>query len=126
MKKLKFFKCEHCGNVVVKLVEKGVPVICCGQIMTEINANVVEASTEKHLPVVSLNGEFAEISIGSVAHPMEDEHFINFVAVEFENGYVVKSLVPKQKPEAKIYFGNEKVLAVYEFCNLHGLWKVEL
>ena len=126
MKKLRFFKCAHCGNVVAKLVEKNVPVLCCGEKMEEIAPNTVEASQEKHLPVVNLNKGILEVKVGTVAHPMEDAHYINFIAVETNKGYTIVSLLPQQAPEAKIYVGNDKIVAVYEYCNLHGLWKIEV
>lgn len=126
MKSLRFFKCPHCGNVVVKLVDKGVPVFCCGVKMEEIFANTVEASVEKHLPVVTLNNGVLDVKVGEVAHPMEEAHYINFAAVETTNGYSVVSLKPGDLPEAKVYVGDKKVCAVYEYCNLHGLWKTEI
>ena len=82
MKKLKFCKCEHCGNVVVKLIDKDVPVLCCGEIMKEIVANSKEAATEKHLPVVKVENNIVEVKVGEVSHPMEENHYINFIAVE--------------------------------------------
>ena len=126
MKKLRFFKCNHCGNVVVKLLEKNVPLFCCGQMMEELVANTTEAATEKHLPVIMVNDGFANVKVGSVAHPMEEGHYINFIAVEMEKGYTLVSLQPNMPPEAKVYVGDDKVVAVYELCNLHGLWKTEL
>lgn len=124
--KLRFFKCAHCGNVVAKLVDKGVPVFCCGEKMEELVANTTEAATEKHLPVVKIKGNIAEVKVGSVLHPMETNHFINFIAVETEKNYSIVSLEPGQTPEAKVFVGQNKVVAIYEYCNLHGLWKTEL
>ncbi len=126
MKSLRFFKCKHCGNVVVKLVDKGVPVFCCGEIMEEISANTVEAATEKHLPVVTVENGFATVRVGSVLHPMEEAHFINFIAVETDTNFVLVTLQPGEQPEAKVYVGDAKVVAAYEYCNLHGLWKTEV
>ena len=125
MKSLRFFKCEHCGNVVVKLVEKGVPVFCCGQKMEEIFANTVDAAVEKHLPVLSLNGEVLDVKVGEILHPMEEVHYINFIAVETGKGCSIVSLLPGQVPEVKVFVGDSKVVAVYEYCNLHGLWRTE-
>ncbi len=124
--KLRFFKCAHCGNVVAKLVDKNVPVFCCGEKMEELVANTVEASVEKHLPVVKIKNGVAKVKVGSVLHPMEAAHYINFVAVETEAGYTIISLQPGQTPEAKAYVGHNKVIGVYAYCNLHGLWKTEL
>lgn len=126
MKKLRFFRCKHCGNVVVKLLDKNVPVFCCGEKMEEIVANTTEAATEKHLPVVTLNNGLLEVNVGSIPHPMEMEHYINFIVVETKNSYAIKTLTPKHAPKTTFYVGKEKVVAVYEYCNLHGLWKTEL
>jgi superoxide reductase len=121
----KFYKCNHCGNVIVKVVDAGVPVMCCGEKMVELVPNTVDASGEKHLPVVTvLDNNSIKVEVGSVHHPMLPEHHISFVYVETENGGIQVNL--KDKPEAVVYLGEEKVVAVYEYCNLHGLWKTEL
>ena len=121
----KFFKCRHCGNVIEKVVDKGVPVVCCGERMEELIPNTVEASGEKHVPVVTLVDEKTiKVEVGSIAHPMLPEHHIAFVYVETERGGIRVNLT--DKPEAVIYLGDEKPVAVYEYCNLHGLWKTEL
>ena len=121
----KFYKCETCGNVIVKLVDSKVSVMCCGKKMEELVPNTVDASGEKHVPVVTmLDGGRIKVDVGSVAHPMEAEHHIAFIYVEMENGGIKVDL--KDKPEAIIYVGEEKPVAVYEYCNLHGLWKTEL
>ena len=121
----KFFKCNHCGNVIVKVVDAGVPVACCGEKMVELVPNTVDASGEKHLPVVTvLDNNSIKVEVGSVHHPMLPEHHISFVYVETENGGIQVNL--KDKPEAVVYLGEEKAVAVYEYCNLHGLWKTEL
>ena len=121
----KFFKCNHCGNVIVKVVDAGVPVMCCGEKMVELVPNTVDASGEKHLPVVTiLDNNSIKVEVGSVHHPMLPEHHISFVYVETENGGIQVNL--KEKPEAVVYLGEEKAVAVYEYCNLHGLWKTEL
>ena len=121
----KFYKCNHCGNVIVKVVDAGVPVMCCGQKMEELIPNTVDASGEKHVPVVTmLEGNRLKVEVGSVAHPMLPEHHISFIYVETENGGIQVNL--KDKPEAVVALGEEKAIAVYEYCNLHGLWKTEL
>ena len=121
----KFYKCNHCGNVIEKIVDKNVPVFCCGEKMQELIPNTVEASGEKHLPVVThLEDNIIKIEVGSVHHPMVPEHHIAFVYVETENGGIRINL--KDEPVAVVHLGNEKAVAVYEYCNLHGLWKVEL
>lgn len=126
MKQLKFYKCKICGNVVAKLVDSGAPLTCCGQAMEELKPNTVEAAVEKHLPVLTLKNGVAHISVGSVAHPMEDAHYINFIAVETDKGYKIASLSPHTLPETNIFVGKAKVLNVFEYCKLHGLWKTEV
>ena len=121
----KFYKCEMCGNVVVKLVDSKVPIVCCGQKMQELVPNTVDASNEKHVPVVTrLDNNTIKVEVGSVAHPMTEEHHIAFVYVETDKGGVKVDL--SDKPEAVIALDDAKPIAVYEYCNLHGLWKTEL
>ena len=124
---MKFYICEHCGNIITHAKNTGVPVFCCGQKMKEIIPGTVEASVEKHLPVVTVEGNLVTAVVGSVEHPMVEEHFIQWVALETENGSQLKRLVPGEKPQAVFSLAEgEKPLAVYEWCNLHGLWKTEL
>lgn len=121
----RFFKCNHCGNVIEKVVDKGVPVVCCGERMQELIPNTVDASGEKHVPVVTqLDENTIKVEVGSVAHPMLEEHHIAFIYVETERGGIRVNLT--DKPEAVVYIGDERPIAVYEYCNLHGLWKTEL
>lgn len=122
---VKFYKCRRCGNIVEKIVDSRVPVFCCGEKMEELVANTVEASVEKHLPVVTrIDDCKIKVEVGSVAHPMLPEHHIAFIYVEMENGGIRVDL--KDKPEAVICVCTGKPIAVYEYCNLHGLWKTEL
>ena len=121
----KFYKCPFCGNVIQKVVDSTVPVVCCGQPMQELIPGTVDASVEKHLPVVTkIDDNTIKVEVGSVAHPMLAEHHIAFIYVETEHGGIRVDL--KDKPEAVISLGDEKAVAVYEYCNLHGLWKTEL
>jgi len=121
----KFYKCAHCGNVIEKVVDSGVPVVCCGQKMEELIPNTVDASGEKHVPVVTwLDEHRIKVEVGSVHHPMLPEHHIAFVYVETENGGIRVNL--KDTPVAEVYVGDTKPVAVYEYCNLHGLWKTDL
>ena len=123
--KTRFYKCEMCGNVVVKLVDSKVPIVCCGQKMQELVPNTVDASNEKHVPVVTcLDNNTIKVEVGSVAHPMTEEHHIAFIYVETEDGGIRINL--KDKPEAIVCTCSSKPVAVYEYCNLHGLWKTEL
>ena len=121
----KFYKCNHCGNVIEKVVDSKVPVVCCGEKMQELIPNTVDASGEKHVPVVTLLDDCRiKVEVGSVAHPMTPEHHISFIYVETENGGIRVNL--KDKPEAVVCVCHDKPVAVYEYCNLHGLWKTEL
>ena len=117
----KFYKCNKCGNVAIKVVDSGVPMVCCGEKMELLEPNTVDASGEKHMPVVTLLGDGKiRVEVGSVHHPMTPEHHIAFIYVETENGGIRVDL--KDEPVADIYVGGENVVAVYEYCNLHGLW----
>ena len=127
MSERKFFICEHCKNLVGSIHDSGVPMICCGQKMTALEANTVEASQEKHLPVVTVEGNVVTVAVGSVAHPMVEEHFIQWVYLLTDKGGQRKSLSAGEEPVAKFaLLDGEKPLAAYEYCNLHGLWKTEL
>ncbi len=121
---MRFYKCEHCGNIITKLTDKGVPVMCCGEQMKELKAGTTDAAVEKHVPAVTVEGNKVKAVIGEVEHPMVDEHYIEWIVLETKQGYQVKHLQPGQAPEAcfQICEGDE-VVAVYEYCNLHGLWK---
>lgn len=121
----KFYKCRHCGNVIEKIVDSKVPVVCCGEKMEELVPNTVEASVEKHLPVVTrIDDCTIKVEVGSAPHPMLPEHHIAFIYVETENGGIRVNL--SDKPEAVICTCSSKPIAVYEYCNLHGLWKTAL
>ena len=121
----KFYICRHCGNVIEKVVDSKVPVVCCGEKMEELIPNTVEASEEKHLPVVTrIDDCTIKVEVGSVAHPMLPEHHIAFIYVETENGGIRVNL--SDKPEAVICTCSSRPIAVYEYCNLHGLWKTTL
>lgn len=124
----KFYICKHCGNMIGMIKSSGVNVVCCGDPMTELKPNTVEASQEKHLPVVTIEGNIVKVKVGSVEHPMTEEHHIAWIYLETEQGDQRKKLAVGSKPEAEFALaGGDKVVGVYEYCNLHGLWltKVE-
>ena len=121
----KFFICDDCKNIIGFISAKGVPIMCCGTKMTELEPNTVDASGEKHLPQISLSSGNLSVQVGSVLHPMTDEHHILFIYVETEHGGQRKSLKPGDEPIVEFCFVNDKPVAVYEYCNLHGLWKTE-
>ena len=124
---MKFYICRHCGNIVTKLTSSKVPLHCCGAPMELLEAGVTDAATEKHVPVVSVEGNLVKVAVGAVAHPMVEEHFIQWVAVETERDALVHWFHPGEAPEAVFALAEgQQVKAVYEYCNLHGLWKKEL
>ena len=122
--KQKFLRCNKCGNMVAVVKESGVPVMCCGEAMKEIIAGEVEASTEKHIPVYKVEGNKVFVTVGEVEHPMQEEHYIEWISIQTKFGNQRKVLEPNQKPEVcfSICEGDE-VEVVYAYCNLHGLWK---
>ena len=123
---VKFLICRHCGNLVGVINDAGVPMMCCGQKMEELVPNTAEAAGEKHMPVVSFKDGILHVNVGSVAHPMEEDHSIQWVYVHTENGGQRKSLKPGDSPEVTFNMGDDKPVAVYAYCNLHGLWMAEL
>ena len=124
--KAKFYICNHCGNLVTTIHNAGVPLFCCGEKMKELVPNTVEASGEKHLPVAELSGSTLTVTVGAVEHPMADVHYIQWIFVETENGGQIRYLNPGQAPNAVFELGSEKPVAVYAYCNLHGLWMTKL
>jgi superoxide reductase len=123
---VKFFICKHCGNMAGLIDDKGVPMVCCGEKMTELVPNTVEASVEKHLPVATVTEGSVSVLVGSAAHPMEAAHYIVFVYLETERGGQRKNLRPGEAPALTFALANDKPVAVYAYCNVHGLWKTKL
>ena len=121
---LKFFRCEHCGNIIEMVEDKGVPVVCCGQRMTELVAGTSGGAREKHVPVYEVKDNIVHVKVGEVAHPMIPEHYIEWIVLQTKNGVQRKELNPGDKPEACFALcDGDEVEAVYAYCNLHGLWK---
>ena len=124
---MKFYVCNHCGNIVQYVKNKGVPVVCCGEKMTELIPGTSDGAAEKHVPAVKVDGSRVTVTVGSVEHPMQDAHYIEWVILETEKGYQKVELKPDQPPVAEfIVPEGDKPIAAYEYCNLHGLWKVEI
>ena len=126
MSESRFFVCEHCGNLIGMINDVGVPMMCCGQKMTKLEAGTVEASVEKHVPVVNVKDNFVDVEIGSVAHPMIAEHSILWVYLQTDKGGQRKCLEIGGEPKVSFALCDEKPVAVYAYCNLHGLWKTEI
>ena len=126
MKNAKFYICPHCGNIVEMVHDAGVKPFCCGQKMQELVPGSVDASQEKHVPDVKVYEGAVEVNVGSVNHPMEEVHWIEWVQLITDKGSCRKQLNPGEAPHVKFLLNEEKPLAVYAYCNLHGLWKKEL
>ncbi len=121
---MKFYRCRHCGNIITYVEDKGVRVVCCGEEMQELVAGTVDASKEKHIPVVTVEGRQVSVKVGSVDHPMTAEHHIAWIAIETSKGSQRKSLGLPGAPAGGFCLAEgEEFIAAYEYCNLHGLWK---
>lgn len=121
---MKFYICRHCGNIIAKVKDSGVPVVCCGEKMTELIPGAIDAAVEKHVPVIEVEGNKVVVKIGSDPHPMVEAHYIEWVALQTTSGNQRKALKPGEKPEACFSVcEGDKVVAAYAYCNLHGLWK---
>jgi len=119
-----FYRCEHCGNIIIKIVDSNVPVVCCGEKMKELIPSSTDAAVEKHVPVVKEEDGIIRVSVGSVEHPMTAEHFISHVVLETDAGIQIAELHPGDKPEAVFALvKGASIIAAYAYCNLHGLWK---
>ena len=121
---MKFYVCKHCGNIITYLNNAGVPVVCCGEKMSELIPGTTDAAVEKHVPVVSVDGNVVTVKVGAVEHPMLDVHYIQWIVLQTNQGNYIKNLVPGQAPQASFILADEEqAVAAYEYCNLHGLWK---
>jgi superoxide reductase len=120
--KLQIYKCEVCGNIVEMLHAGAGELICCGQPMKLYKENSVDAAKEKHVPVIEKTATGFKVKVGSVAHPMEEKHYIEWIEVIADGQAYRKFLNPGEAPEATFEIKAEKVTA-REYCNLHGLWK---
>ena len=123
---MRYFYCAHCGNIIAYFEDKGVPVICCGEPMKELVPGTVDAAVEKHVPVVTRKEGQIRVSVGDIHHPMEEKHFIQWVYLQTKRGGQRKGLQPGQKPEAVFCVIDDEPMAVFAYCNQHGLWKTEL
>lgn len=124
---VKFYKCMHCGNIAVKVFDAGVPLVCCGEKMIELVADSQDAALEKHVPAVEVEGNKVIVNVGSVDHPMTEEHWIQFICLVTDAGYQIHPLNPGDAPRAEFLVAEgETPLKVYEHCNLHGLWVTEI
>ncbi|MBO4266745.1 MAG: desulfoferrodoxin [Lachnospiraceae bacterium] len=123
---MKFYQCEHCGQIVAIVKETGVPIMCCGQAMKEIVPGTSDGAVEKHVPVIEVSGNKVTVKIGEVDHPMLPEHYIEWIALETKAGNQRKALKPGDAPVAEFAITDgDEVVSAYEYCNLHGLWQAK-
>lgn len=122
---MKFFKCEVCGKMIAMVNDVSCcPTKCCGEPMKEIVPNTSDGAAEKHVPVVKVEGNHVVVEVGSVAHPMVEAHYIEWIALETNMGNQRKQLKPNEAPRAEFaLLPGEKVVAAYAYCNLHSLFK---
>lgn len=121
-KRLQIFKCELCGNIVEVLHEGAGALVCCGQEMKLLVENTVDASREKHVPVIEKTAAGVKVRVGSVPHPMEEKHYIEWIELVADGKAYRQFLKPGDAPEAE-FAVSASALSVREHCNLHGLWK---
>ena len=126
MKNVKFYICPHCGNIVEMVNDAGVKPFCCGQKMQELVPGSVDASHEKHVPDVKVSEGAVEVNVGSVDHPMESVHYIEWVQLDTDKGSYRRFLQAGDAPQVSFRLSGEVPQTVYAYCNLHGLWKTEL
>ena len=118
-----FYKCAHCGNIIAHINDSGVRVVCCGEEMKPLIPNTTDAAGEKHVPLIKQEGNLVTVSVGSVAHPMLEAHYIQWMILETKQGRQRKMLKAGEKPVAVFALTDgDEVVAAYEYCNLHGLW----
>lgn len=122
-----FYICKGCGKIIGMIRNSKCPTKCCGEPMEEMVPNTTDAAVEKHVPVVEINGRDVTVTVGSAPHPMMEEHYIMWIALETRQGAQRKSLLPGAAPAASFALAEgDEAVAAYEYCNLHGLWKKEL
>jgi superoxide reductase len=120
--RLEIYKCDKCGNIVEVVHAGGGELVCCGEPMKLVKENTVDAAKEKHVPVVEKTADGFKVKVGSVAHPMEAEHYIEWVEIIADGEAYRQFLNPGEAPEATFKIDAGQVTA-REYCNLHGLWK---
>lgn len=120
---LEIYKCNVCGNIVEVVHAGAGGLVCCGQPMTLMVENTTDAAREKHIPVLEETAKGAKIKVGTIAHPMEEKHFIEWIEVITDGKTARQSLKPGDSPEAVFAGEAGKITTVRAYCNLHGLWK---
>lgn len=122
--KQKFLSCKVCGNIIAMVKPSGVPIMCCGQPMEEIIPGTSDGAIEKHVPIYEVKDGKVYVTIGSVEHPMTEEHYIEWISIQTKQGNQRKELYPQDAPKACFCLcEGDEVEAVYAYCNIHSLWK---
>lgn len=121
---LEIYKCNACGNIVEVVHGGAGELVCCGEPMKLFKENTVDAAKEKHVPVIEKTADGYKVSVGSVPHPMEDKHWIEWIELIADGKAYKQFLKPGEAPVAEFCVKADKVTA-REYCNLHGLWKAE-
>lgn len=121
---VEFYRCALCGNMVALIKDGGGTLVCCGQDMKKLKANTTDAAQEKHVPEISKADGKIEVAVGSTLHPMLAEHYIEWIALVTEDKVEIKFLKPGEEPKAA--FNAVESGEIYEYCNLHGLWKASI
>lgn len=123
MKEQAFYFCKHCGNMVSMLNDSGIRMVCCGEKMIRLEAGETDGAREKHVPFVTIEGDLVKVQVGDVLHPMTEAHYIEWIYLHTKKGGQVKFLNPGDQPYAEFKLIDDEVVAVYEYCNLHKLFK---
>lgn len=119
-----FYICKHCGNIITKIKDGKVPVICCGEKMDKLIPGTSDASVEKHVPVYTITDNHVNVTIGEIEHPMSKEHYIEWIYIKTNKGEQIKYLKPFEKPQVIFYISSDETIEnIYAYCNLHSLWK---
>ena len=124
---MKFYRCAKCGKIIGMIQDSPCPTMCCGEAMEAMVPNTTDAAQEKHVPVITIDGTIVTVEVGSAAHPMLAEHFIQWIALETKEGMQRKALAPETAPKAVFALAEgDEAICAYAYCNLHGLWKADV
>ena len=124
---VKLFRCETCGQLVALIKDTGATLVCCNKPMVLIKPNTVDASEEKHVPTYKRKGDKVCVQVGSSLHPSSEGHYIEWIAIETDKGWQKRVLTPNDEAKATFYVSdNELLYTIYAYCNLHGLWKLDV
>lgn len=123
MGEVTFYRCEKCGNIVTKIIDGGPTPFCCGEKMVTLVPDSSDGAGEKHVPIITVENEIATVKVGEVPHPMEEEHYIQWICLHTEKGLQFVWLKPGEAPEAIFAVApDDSVIEAYSYCNIHGLW----